>query len=183
MRRVPGQTLLTPPICGSENTGHHGPRVNKATKQKGRGLSSAEESEAGGQLPRKDACLSLPTPAAPGWPSPSSPAQEDWRGGSGLDSKRLLRSRMNLEPRLNLVLLCPAEQLWTAPLRRQQPPEPLWGDQASGPQGENPSGTSLGMKVPLGKGRLQPTRPRRKFKQLNTNWSACYPTRDGGLKW
>lgn len=107
MRRVPGQTLLTPPICGSENTGHHGPRVNKATKQKGRGLSSAEESEAGGQLPRKDACLSLPTPAAPGWPSPSSPAQEDWRGGSGLDSKRLLRSRMNLEPRLNLVLLCP----------------------------------------------------------------------------
>lgn len=37
MRRVPGQTLLTPPIWGSENTGHRGPRVSKATKQKVRG--------------------------------------------------------------------------------------------------------------------------------------------------
>ena len=37
--------------------------------------------------------------------------------------------------------------------------------------------------VGLASSRLQPTRPHPKFKQLNTNWSACCPTRDGGLKW
>lgn len=66
---------------------------------------------------------------------------------------------MNLEPRLNLVLLCP-EATMDSPLSGENRHLTLPGeDQASGPQGENPSGNSLGMKVPLVQGRLQPTRP------------------------
>ena len=111
-----------------------------------------------GQLPRKDACLSLPIPAAPGWPFPSSPAWQDggggWWAGSGLDNKRLLRSRDESRAPYESSPALPCSN-YGEPLLGESSHLTLPGeDQASGPQGENPSGNSLGMKAPLVQGRL-----------------------------